>query len=771
MAGAGYVTRSGSQLKLDGKPFYFMGANAYWLQDASNKNVDTFFWYAQSFGLKVIRLWAYNHNLPRGWGNYSQAEFKHLDYIVRAASFKNIKLVLALGNTWKAYRSPEDLLRMAGVNPNQTDLLGMYRSDRFEQFYRAHIMYVVNRVNSYTAVKYSEDNTIMMWDVLNEPRCPGCTGKNEEADHMGWLSRMADHVKSEAPHQLVATGTEGYFSDEANVRFNPGAGASCEGEDWVAISNLSSVDVATAHVYWRQMESIPPDWSKCNWECYFNFYQQYVHRHIWVAANMSKPFVVEEMNVIATKFTPEQRSAFFQLAADQLLLSKANNGLLMGVLFWTAAIGTNVWDDGYVIYLDGVTLPLDQLSSDSPASKSPAPDATAAEPDLRRRLGSAPEIDRGPEYVNKEGLDRFRRDDQRSACAHNVSKTWMPAWSTDAINASWYMERTKGKQVQQASSNVKQSTNINMSDAKDNTKSMMEDAKAQADKTATGMKEGAANMGDKTKDAAGDAKDAAGDMAAEDKSNLQKAGDAIKGAEYGQATGWSEGARVFAQAKDTSDPREIIMGIVADEAKKEADKGWPHVKEGATTVRNGTKEAANKAQKGVSKAKEAASEVGDKTKVAASQGLSSAKEGASDMRAAAKQAADKGLSNVKEGASDMSAAAKQAADKADKGTSNAKQAATEAGDKTKDAAAQGLSNVKEGATDVRNGTKEAVDEAGSTSNVKESASQATEGNADMGEAAKGKTYKAVAKEGLSNMREGATDVRNGTKEAIDKAGG
>jgi hypothetical protein len=53
------------------------------------------------------------------------------------------------------------------------------------------------------------------------------------------------------------------------VPYNPGAGVSCEGEDWMAISNLGSVDVATAHVYWRQMESIPPTWYQCDWECYF----------------------------------------------------------------------------------------------------------------------------------------------------------------------------------------------------------------------------------------------------------------------------------------------------------------------------------------------------------------------------------------------------------------------------------------------------------------------------------------------------------------------
>lgn len=39
----GFVQRSGSQLKLDGKPFYFVGANAYWLIASStdHSKVDT----------------------------------------------------------------------------------------------------------------------------------------------------------------------------------------------------------------------------------------------------------------------------------------------------------------------------------------------------------------------------------------------------------------------------------------------------------------------------------------------------------------------------------------------------------------------------------------------------------------------------------------------------------------------------------------------------------------------------------------------------------
>jgi hypothetical protein len=42
---------------------------------------------------------------------------------------------------------------------------------------------------------------------------------------------------------------------------------------------------------------------------------------------------------LRSTFTQEQRAAFFQLAYDQLLDAKANNGPLMGIMFWSVAIG------------------------------------------------------------------------------------------------------------------------------------------------------------------------------------------------------------------------------------------------------------------------------------------------------------------------------------------------------------------------------------------------------------------------------------------------
>ncbi|KAG1665668.1 hypothetical protein FOA52_005458 [Chlamydomonas sp. UWO 241] len=227
--------------------------------------------------------------------------------------------------------------------------------------------------------------------------------------------------------------------------FNPGPGPPCEGEDWVAISGDESTDVATAHVYARQMGETPtrwetrasgtppPAWWTCDWSCFMSFYKTYIDRHTTVATEtLGKPLVIEEMNLDLPKHSAEQRAAFFQLALDQVLWSKATGGPLMGVMFWTAAIGSSVWDDGYAIYLD-VWLPTTPSPGDN-ASGAPA---------------AGPPMERGPLYINTEGLDRFRRGAQREACVDETSKAWLPSWSSGAVSSQFYLDTTAGKLVQQ----------------------------------------------------------------------------------------------------------------------------------------------------------------------------------------------------------------------------------------------------------------------------------------------------------------------------------
>lgn len=45
--------------------------------------------------------------------------------------------------------------------------------------------------------------SLQAWDVMNEPRCPGCLADAEVRDHLAFLRAAAAHLRATAPKQLV----------------------------------------------------------------------------------------------------------------------------------------------------------------------------------------------------------------------------------------------------------------------------------------------------------------------------------------------------------------------------------------------------------------------------------------------------------------------------------------------------------------------------------------------------------------------------------------
>ncbi|GLC47404.1 hypothetical protein PLESTB_001960300 [Pleodorina starrii] len=429
--------------------------------------VDRFFDYANQFGLKVIRLWAFNYGMPYAWGKYDESQFQGLDYIVDSAGRHNIKLVLALGNIWKAYRSPEDFMSMAGVDPAGKTLLDFYNSSQVLHLYRDHVSTIVWRTNVFNGRRYRDDDAIMMWDAINEPRCPGCMDAAAQAAQQGFLGAVARQVRDNAPNQLVALGTEGYFLNSYES-YNPGAGARCEGEDWTTLSRLDSIDATVVHVYERQMESVPPKWSMCDFDCFCNYMIQYLNIHQRIAADMGKPLIMEEYGLVLPHYTVKQRVLLFQLVADNLAWMRKTHGPMMGVMFWNAAIG-DVWDDGYNVYLDA---PIDQPKPSPPiATTAPTPPASSsslptpstaqseAEPTQSEPSPTQGEPERAPIIQNTETLTDFLRGPQRAACAEEAAGWWLPVWTTDwaqTVDMDALRERCRDLTVLQVLLNTKE---------------------------------------------------------------------------------------------------------------------------------------------------------------------------------------------------------------------------------------------------------------------------------------------------------------------------
>ena len=110
---AGFVSVNGTEFYLNGKPFYFGGANNYYLRYgdpnciAYDKNggctrevLDD----AAKMGLRVIRTWGFTDgyyywgSLQPSMGVYDDKVFQQMDLLIKEADERDIKLMIPLVN-------------------------------------------------------------------------------------------------------------------------------------------------------------------------------------------------------------------------------------------------------------------------------------------------------------------------------------------------------------------------------------------------------------------------------------------------------------------------------------------------------------------------------------------------------------------------------------------------------------------------------------------------------------------------------------------------
>jgi mannan endo-1,4-beta-mannosidase len=407
-----FVAVSGHQLTVDGAPFYFLGGNAHWLADPGTSDqgkIDALFGAALALGMRVIRTWAFSERSPSG-----QQDFSLLDYAVDSAARHDLRLILALGNTWRAYGGPEKWLDDA----NGKTIAEFYSDASARSRYRVHIARVTSR--------YSANPTVMGYDVLNEPRCPGCDG-SQQAARDAWLDEMSAAVRSGAPNQLVLMGSEGFFSaGSSHVSNNPGAGTACEGDDFEKDSAKASA--ATAHLYWRLVEATPDKgWTKPGFDDYVPYLAATLGLREQIASSLGKPLIVEEFGLTTRFFDQEQVKAVVALVLDRVVRSKQQGGALAGALIWglvppgSGGAGNQA---GYNIDLDGsasasgVGLGSAGVFVGGGGGASNSNNTTSGRRFYRRR-----HLQEGQDVV-EDTLDAFRRGPQRASCANARAPGW-----------------------------------------------------------------------------------------------------------------------------------------------------------------------------------------------------------------------------------------------------------------------------------------------------------------------------------------------------------
>ena len=297
-----FVTRDGSRLMLDGKPFAVAGSNNYRPMFLEPPLVDEIMKTAADNNLTVMRVWGFNDignadgtnsvdtaNTPRYfhyWDGdspaYNDGEdgLQRLDYVVASAKRHNVRLVIPFVNNWASFGGMDQYVRWAGARYHSD----FYTDPTIRQWYQDWVRHLLERTNVHTGVRYKDEPTIAVFELANEARCqaagqyprsPDCTTDTITS----WVTEMAAYVKSIDSRHLLGFGDEGFMCDEGADHF---AYDCSQGVDAAAIARLDDIDLVGLHLY--------PD----HWKTDPQWATEYIKRHVALADEVGKPLFLGE---------------------------------------------------------------------------------------------------------------------------------------------------------------------------------------------------------------------------------------------------------------------------------------------------------------------------------------------------------------------------------------------------------------------------------------------------------------------------------------------
>ena len=137
-------------------------------------------------------------------GVYNDTILDGLDYLLAEMNKRDMLAVLYLNNSWEWSGGYEQYL--VWVNKGKAPIPAIDGWPMFMQYvqqfptckaaqdlFANHVKFIINRINRYTNINYSEDPTIMSWQIGNEPRAFASENKLPFAR---WIADVAALIKS-----------------------------------------------------------------------------------------------------------------------------------------------------------------------------------------------------------------------------------------------------------------------------------------------------------------------------------------------------------------------------------------------------------------------------------------------------------------------------------------------------------------------------------------------------------------------------------------------
>jgi len=297
-----FISTKNQTFQLNKRPYYFVGTN-YWygsllgLEKDKTRGVQRLrneLDFLKANGVTNLRLMAGAEGsgmingvervgpaLQTERGKFDASVLNGLDLVLAEMGKRGMTAVIFFSNNWEwsggflqyvIWREivPPDM-RTQKLTWNQLRDMGarFYVCSECREDYLKQVLFVMERTNTFSGVKYTDDPTIMAWEIANEPR-PMRPGANEL--YAQFIRDAAAEIKSRDKNHLVTIGHEGSIGTESMELFE-------------RVHSDPNIDYLTIHIWPKNLGWMENAVGKS---------VRYIEDHIKVAERLKKPLVIEE---------------------------------------------------------------------------------------------------------------------------------------------------------------------------------------------------------------------------------------------------------------------------------------------------------------------------------------------------------------------------------------------------------------------------------------------------------------------------------------------
>ncbi len=380
-----FITIRGTQFIHNGSPYYFAGTNFWYgcYLGSTGSTGDRPRLLRELDSMKAnavvnLRVLAASEEsyirrsvkpaIQRAPGVVDDSLLQGLDFLLAEMAKRDMHAVLFLGNYWEWSGGMVQYNVWTGAKPVDPEdpaqgwgafmdfSATFYSNPEAIQLYRNYVHMIVTRRNTVSGRLYSEDPTIMSWQLVNEPR-PGRDneeGRRNLPAFYRWIDQTAMLIHSLDTNHLVSAGSEGTVGTLQSEEY------------YLEAYRTPHIDYLNLHLWplnwsWfdpkRWEETLPPTETKA---------VAYINQHFALARRLGKPIVMDEFGLgrdngeILPGTPTRARDQYYRLIFRVLEDSARAGAPIAGSNFWG-------WGgEGRAQHPDGMWRPGDPFVGDPP---------------------------------------------------------------------------------------------------------------------------------------------------------------------------------------------------------------------------------------------------------------------------------------------------------------------------------------------------------------------------------------------------------------------